>query len=139
MDMSGIDLPNKLSFYKNVQWYQPPISQGNAGTCWCFSTMSFIESEIYRIHGEKVKLSEMYTVYWEYVEKARRFVQMRGNSNFSEGSEGNALTRMFKMYGAVPWEVYTGLKEGRKFHTHDEMFKEMKTYLYSLKHLVHLT
>lgn len=133
MDMSGIDLPNKLSIYKNVQWYQPPISQGNTGTCWCFSTVSFLESEIYRIHGEKVKLSEMYTVYWEYVEKARSFVQMRGNSHFAEGSEGNAVTRMYKMYGAVPWEVYTGLKEGRKFHAHDEMFKEMKTYLYSLK------
>ena len=81
----------------------------------------------------KVKLSEMYTVYWEYVEKARRFIQERGNSAFDEGSEANAVTRMWKKYGVIPEADYSGLPVGRKFHNHKEMIAEMKAYLQSLK------
>jgi bleomycin hydrolase len=128
MDQSGYDLPTKISLYEKV-WSQPTISQGNTGTCWCFSTISFYESEIKRIRGKEVKLSEMYTVYWEYVEKARRFVKERGNSLFSQGSEGNAVARMWKKYGTVPLSEYTGLLHGRQFHGHSKMFKEMKSYL----------
>ncbi len=132
MDQSGMDLPNDKSLYTTA-WCQPTISQGNAGTCWCFSTTSFYESEILRQTGKKVKLSEIYTVYWEYVEKARRFIEKRGDSNFSEGSEGNAVARIMKEYGAVPENVYTGLLNGRKFHTHAKMMEEMKGFLNSMK------
>ena len=132
MDQSGLDLPNKISLYTK-QWANPTISQGNAGTCWCFSTTSFYESEVYRLTKKKVKISEIFTVYWEYVEKAKRFVKERGNSEFSEGSEGNAVTRIYKKYGAVPEKEYTGLLFGRKFHSHAQMFKEMDNYLKSVK------
>ncbi len=136
MDQSGLDLPNKLDLYsKTSPWHNPPISQGNAGTCWAFSTISFYESEVYRISkGQtKVKLSEIYTVYWEYVEKARRYVQERGKSNFGEGSEANAVARMFKMYGSMPWSVYNGLPKDRKHHSHAKMYEEMNKYLENLK------
>ena len=133
VDLAGIDLPNKLSLYKNQVWYNPPLSQGNTGTCWCFSTTSFYESEIYRLTGQKIKLSEIYTVYWEYVEKAKYFVQQRGKSLFDQGSEGNAVARIWRKYGAVPEDVYTGLIDGRKFHNHEAMFNEMKSYLTSVQ------
>jgi bleomycin hydrolase len=132
VDMSGLDLPNKLSLYKIPAWHFPPVSQGNTGTCWCFSATSFYESEVNRLSGQKIKLSEIFTVYWEYVEKARRFIQQRGNSAFEEGSEANAVTRDYKAYGIVPEETYTGLIQGRKYHNHEAMFKEMKTFLNSL-------
>ena len=132
-DQSGLDLPNKIDFYKNQFWHNAPISQGNTGTCWCFSTTSFLESEAYRLHKVQVEVSEMYTVYWEYVEKARRYVQERGNSLFDEGSEANALTRIWKKYGVVPEEAYTGLLNGRKYHNHETMVAEMRGYLESLK------
>ncbi len=67
MDQSGLKLPNKVSLYKR-QWANPVISQGNTGTCWDFSTLSFYESEIFRLQGKKVKLSEIYNAYWEYVD-----------------------------------------------------------------------
>ena len=133
VDLSGYQLPNKIELYKNQQWHNPPVSQGNTNTCWCFSTTSFLEAEVYRINKMKVKLSEMYTVYWEYVEKARRFIQERGNSAFDEGSEANAVTRMWKKYGVIPEADYSGLPVGRKFHNHEEMIAEMKAYLQSLK------
>lgn len=133
VDLSSSSLPNKFSMYRNQQWHNPPVSQGSTSTCWCFCTTSFLESEIYRIHKMKVKLSEMYTVYWEYVEKARRFIRERGNSLFDEGSEANAVTRMWSKYGIVPYEDYTGLLNGRKFHNTDRMREEMQSYLQSVK------
>lgn len=132
VDFSGMDLPDTISQFKTA-WYNPPVSQGYTGTCWSFSTTSFFESEIYRISGQKIKLSPIYTAYWEYVEKARRFVQQRGDSEFGEGSEANAVMRIWKKYGIVPLENYTGLQEGQEFHDHRAMFKEMKNYLQSLK------
>lgn len=132
MDQSGLDLPNNPSLYKTV-WSNLTESQGNAGTCWSFSTTSFYESEVLRQYGKKVEISEIYSAYCEYIEKARRFIEKRGNSEFSEGSEGNALSRIMKMYGAVPEEAYTGLIDGRKFHSHAKMVEEMTAFLKSMK------
>lgn len=132
MDQSKMDLPNDPSLYKTA-WSQKTQSQGNTGTCWCFSTTSFYESEVLRLTNRKVEISEMYTVYWEYVEKARRFVEKRGDSNFGEGSEANAVARIMKQYGAVPQSEFVGLPDNRKFYSHEQMFKEMNAFLQSLK------
>ncbi|MBN1791609.1 MAG: hypothetical protein JW830_14005 [Bacteroidales bacterium] len=133
VDLTSAALPNKIDLYKNQQWHNAPISQGNTGTCWCFSTTSFLESEAYRLNKLQIKLSEIFTVYWEYVEKTRRYIQERGNSVFEEGSEANATTRIWKKYGVVPADAYSGLLNGRKYHNHEAMMNEMKTYLGSLK------
>jgi bleomycin hydrolase len=132
LDFSGISHPASPSEFTRY-WHSSPISQGLTGTCWCFSTTSFFESEIYRLTKREIKLSEIYTVYWEYVEKARRFVRERGNSAFGEGSEANAVPRIWKMYGIVPEEAYTGLKPGQKYHDHSKLIEEMRNYLNSLK------
>ncbi|HAX93610.1 MAG TPA: peptidase C1 [Bacteroidales bacterium] len=132
VDLAEASLPNKTDLYRK-QWHTPPVSQGNTSTCWSFSTTSFLESEAYRISKQQVKLSEMYTVYWEYIEKAKRFVKERGNSAFAEGSEANAVTRMWKLYGIVPLEFYTGLTGGRKYHNHEDMFSELSGFLASVK------
>ncbi len=132
MDFAGFEVPNDLGKYKS-QWYNNPISQGNTSTCWCFSTTSFYESEAYRLGKVQVKLSEMYPVYWEYVERAKYFVTNRGKMEFSEGSEANAVTRSYKMYGAVPMADFSGMKAGEKFYSHEKMFAELKTYLDNVK------
>jgi bleomycin hydrolase len=132
MDLSTVPLPSSVDQFTR-QWHTPPISQGNSGMCWCFSTTSYFESEIYRLTKREIKLSELYTVYWEYVEKARRFIRERGNSEFGEGSESNAVSRIWKQYGIVPAEAYTGLKPGQLYHDHSTMFNEMSTFLNSLK------
>ncbi|MCX6282454.1 MAG: peptidase C1 [Bacteroidetes bacterium] len=131
-DLSGMTWPNKINLYQK-EWHLPPVSQGNTNTCWCFSTTSFFESEVHRLTKQEVKLSEMYTVYWEYVERAKRFVSERGNSAFSEGSEANAVIRDFKKYGIVPREAYSGMEPGRKFYSHSKMFKELSQYMDNVK------
>ena len=82
-DLTGLTFPKDLKLYKSY-WHGKPVSQGNTNTCWCFSTTSFFETEVNRITGQKIKLSEMFTVYWEYVEKARLFVREHGNSAVAE-------------------------------------------------------
>ncbi|HPY74368.1 MAG: peptidase C1 [Planctomycetes bacterium] len=132
VDFTGKKYPKDMSLYTQV-WAQPTASQGRTGTCWCYCTTSFYESEIYRLYGKQVKLSEMYTVYWEVVEKARGFVRSKGTSFFSQGSQSGAIKRMWKKYGVVPAEAYIGKKPEQEFHDHDVMYKEMTNYLQSVK------
>ena len=70
MDFEGKKYPVDINKYKTV-YHNNPLSQGNSGTCWAYAATSFIESEIYRKNNIKVKLSELYVVYYEYLEKAQ--------------------------------------------------------------------
>jgi bleomycin hydrolase len=110
-----------------------PQAQYYTGTCWSYAATSFMETEIERITGQKIKMSEMHTAYWEYVEKARRFVRERGDSVFAEGSQHNALTRIWKLYGAVPLEAYDGVVNEDGLHDHIRMYREMNDFLQYVK------
>lgn len=108
----------------------PPVPQYHTGTCWSFGTTSFLESEVRRITGNEVKLSEMATVYWEYQAKASRYVTERGDSLFAQGSEPNSVTRMWKEHGAWPLDAYQGTaawEDGR--HDHQRLIRELKSVL----------
>ncbi|MBI4647959.1 MAG: peptidase C1 [Bacteroidia bacterium] len=132
VDFSDKKFPGSLESYKTV-WHNASVSQGNSGTCWCYSPTSFFESEVFRISGEKVKLSEMYTVYWEYVERANDFVHTRGETYFAQGSESNAIPKIWRKYGIVPYNDYPGKENTKKFHNHEKMFDEMKQFLDNIK------
>jgi len=132
MDMTGMNFPKTISDYKS-QWHTSPVSQGNTNTCWSYSTTSFFESEVYRISKKQVRLSEMWVVYWEYIEKTRRYVDERGNSAIAEGSEANAVTRICKKYGIVPREAYSGYLPGQVFPNHGKLIQELKNYLEAVK------
>lgn len=132
LDFSGMNIPKSKDEFKSF-WHNDPISQGQTGTCWTFSTTSFFESEVYRLTGKEVSLSPIYTAYWEYVEKAKEFVRTRGKSLFEEGSEANAVSRIYREYGIVPATICTGLLPGQLSHDHSKLIKEMQTYLQSVK------
>jgi len=132
VNFDGMDLPESKDDFTSY-WHNDPISQGNSGMCWSYCTTSLMESEVYRLHGKKIKLSELYTVYYEYVEKARRFVREHGDSYFEQGSLGNHIPTIWKKYGIVPADAYTGLEENEPFHNHDKLFEEMNSYLKFIK------
>ena len=127
-------IPQSLEEFTIVN-VEDPISQGNTGTCWCFSTISFYESEINRITGEKINLSELFPVYFEYIEKARRYIRTRGNTYLGQGSETNAVQRMMEIYGIVPLEAYEGKPTNQPFYNHEKMFAEIKSYLNNCKEI----
>ena len=127
-DFSAIPRPASLAEFQPY-FHFPPVRQGNTGTCWCFATTSFFESELRRLGKPEVKLSEMFTVYWEYVEKARRFIREKGNSALGEGSEHNAVIERMRKYGAVRQSDYSGLLPAKTGHDHSELFGEISAYL----------
>jgi len=131
LDPAHFSIPGGVDEFKTV-WHFEPVTQGWTGTCWSFSTTSYLESECFRLSGKKIELSEMHTAYWEYIEKAREFVRTRGESAFVQGSEDNAVLRMWDMYGCVPLEAYSGLLEGQPYHDHSVLYKEMSSYLESV-------
>ena len=132
VDFTNIEAPKSLDEFIKA-WHNPPVSQGNTNTCWCFSTTSFMESEVYRTTGKQVRISEIFTVYNEYIERVKRFIQERGNSAVAEGSEANAVTREWKKYGCMPLSAYSGLKPNQPFHDHQKMYGEIKSYLDHIK------
>ena len=107
----------------------PPIAQYNTSTCWSFANTSFYETEIHRLSGKKIKLSEIWTVYFEYLEKVRRFVQERGDSLVAEGGEGNAINRIWKTHGIVPAAAYPGYPDNKDKLDHALLIDEIRAYL----------
>jgi len=126
-DPAGMNIPGSKDKFKSY-WHNEPVSQGNTNTCWSFSATSFLESEVYRIHGKQVRLSEMFVVYHEYLERAETFVKTRGSMYFGEGSEANAVIKIWKKYGCLPFDSYPGLLPGQTFYSHEKMFNELKAY-----------
>jgi bleomycin hydrolase len=131
-DLSRIVHPAAVADFHPV-FHTPPVRQDTTSTCWCFSGTSLLESELFRLHGQKLKLSEMFTVYWEYVDKARRFIREKGNSAFGEGSEQEAVMLRMKRYGAVRSSDYTGLLNGAVKHNHEKLFSELTKYLHFIR------
>lgn len=103
--------------------------QYRSGTCWSFSTLSFIEAEILRNGGEEVDLSEMFVVRHVYSDKAKRHVRMHGHFNFGGGGALNDPFDVMKNYGLVPEEAYTGLQYGENNHVHGELDLVLSEYV----------
>ncbi|MFT6126661.1 MAG: bleomycin hydrolase [Flavobacteriaceae bacterium] len=107
----------------------PVISQGNTGTCWSFSTSSFLESEIIRLTGKEIDLSEMYTVRNTYPKKAENFVMRQGKAQFSEGGLAHDVINSVRDYGLVPNDAFSGLFAEQSRHNHAEMVAVIKSML----------
>ena len=95
--------------------------QNKSGTCWCFSTLSFLENEILRASGDSLDLSEMYVVRKCYEDKADRYVRMYGKANFAAGGSALDVPYVWQRYGIVPEEAYPGLEYGEDKHVHGEL------------------
>ena len=109
----------KVEFKKVIDLPATSVkSQGSTGTCWNFATTSFFESELLRMGKGEFDLSEMFVVRYNYITRLNDNRLRKGEGNISQGSLSHDWTNVFKKYGMVPNEVYTGLKEGVASHNH---------------------
>jgi bleomycin hydrolase len=131
-DLRGVYPPKSYREFKQA-FHFAPVAQYYTSTCWSFSGTSYYESEIFRLTGKKIKLSEMWTVYYELLEKSKAFINKRGESYVSGGSETNAINKTWKKYGIVPLNVYTGEEVKGKLYDHIPLMKELKSYLNYIK------
>ncbi|WP_163321614.1 C1 family peptidase [Draconibacterium mangrovi] len=107
----------------------PVKDQYRSGTCWSFSGLSFLESEMMRLGKPEVDLSEMFVVWHTYSVKAEKHVRVHGNLNFSAGGAFHDVTNMIAKYGIVPESVYDGLNYGEEKHVHGEMDNVLKDHV----------
>lgn len=104
------------------------ISQGNTGTCWSFSTTSFLEAEIIRLTGKQIDLSEMYNVRNTYPKKAWNYVMRQGKAQFGEGGLAHDVINSARDFGIVPQSVYSG-KLSEESYNHAEMTAVLESML----------
>jgi len=107
----------------------PVQDQFQTGTCWSFSALAFLESELIRTGKGQQNLSEMYVVNHTYKDKAERYARMQGHTNFGAGGAFADAAHVWKKYGMVPEEVYTGLNYGSNEHNHSELDALLKAYV----------
>ncbi|MDE7135312.1 MAG: C1 family peptidase [Muribaculaceae bacterium] len=111
----------------------PVRDQNRSGTCWCFSTNSFVEDEILRMSGKEVDLSEMFTVRHCYQDKADRYVRLYGDANFAAGGGAIDIPYVWEKYGAVPESAYPGILYGEDKHDHSELDAVLTGYVNAVK------
>lgn len=110
----------------------PVKNQANTGTCWSFSAMSFLESELLRMGKGTHDLSEMYNVRRNYEDKADKYARTHGHMIFAQGGSFADVVETLDEYGLVPEEAYTGLLDGNDRHNHTEMEKVLAGYVKGL-------
>ncbi len=113
-------------------WRTPAKSQGSSNTCWCFSTTSFLESETYRRGRGDFELSQMFTVYQAYQEKALRYVRRQGKEQFGMGGLAHDVLYFMRKHGAVPRSDYLGLPAGAADYDQRELFRGLAGILDNL-------
>jgi len=126
----GQDEKEIFTIEKEIK-HLPVISQGSTGTCWCFATTSFLESEIIRKGFAETDLSEMYFVYYGYINKGKQFLMYQGNNSFSQGGQAHDVFDILREYGIVTYDEYPGEKvDGR--YKHGDLVKALNTEIIAL-------
>jgi len=107
----------------------PVKNQSATNTCWCFSGISMLESELLRMGKNPYDLSEMYIVRHTYEKKAQMYARMHGSSTFAGGGEYGDLLNGCREVGLVPDIAYPGLNYGETKHNHTEMDASLKGFM----------
>ena len=107
----------------------PVKNQNRSSTCWSFSTLAFLESELLRIGKPEYDLAEMYIVRKNFEIKANKYVRMHGETAFSPGGLAGNVIDIMKNYGIVPEEVYGGMNYGDTAHIHTELDGVTQAYI----------
>jgi bleomycin hydrolase len=129
-----VNLATPKSEFTIVKNNQAPSekNQGNSGTCWCFATTSIIESELLANKVKEPDLSEVYTVYNLYIDKAEKYIRRRGNTRFTEGGIQQDVMFSADNFGAMPQEIYPGVGRDTVLNRDPEMEGKLEAYLDAL-------
>ncbi len=103
--------------------------QQRTGTCWSFSTTSFVEAELLRLNNHEYDLSEMYFVRYAYEEKGMDYVRYHGKFNFGEGGQAHDVMNQIKKYGFISQEAYQGNEYSPEKYIHREPDEILKAIL----------
>ena len=130
--------PVKTADYEFTTIKENPVTsvknQYRSGTCWCFSALSFLESEIIKAKGIKdtalfPDFSEMYVVRRAYYDRAIKYVRMDGKLNMAAGSDFGDVLEVAQTYGLMYQSDYSGLQYGYDKPVQGELDAVLKGYV----------
>lgn len=104
-------------------------NQASTGTCWSFSGVALLESELIRMNKGEFDLSDMYIVRKNYEDKAKKIARLHGSINFSQGGSFADVVETINDFGILPEEAYEGLSYGAETHDHSELEKVLAGYM----------
>ena len=131
--LAKTDKKDDDNLYKFSTIKENPITsiknQNVSGTCWCFSTLSFLESELLRTKGKTYDLSEMWVVGHAYSDRALKYLRLDGMMGFRSGSTFADVMAVIRKYGIVPQGVYSGMQYGSDLPDQKELDAVLKGYM----------
>ena len=92
----------------------PVKNQNRSSTCWSFSGIGLLESELLRQGKGEYDLSEMFIVHHTMLDRAELYVRLHGDSSFSPGGSFYDVIATMKKDGLVPQEAMEGIKYGEE-------------------------
>jgi bleomycin hydrolase len=120
----------KYHFYSVIDLERTCVkNQASSGTCWSYSTNSFLESEMIRMGKEPIELAPIFSAHCVYTDKGDTYVRMHGAISWGDGGECHDVINMYEKYGAMPQSVYTGLHYGTTKNKFAEMQAMLKAML----------
>ena len=121
----------------------PVRDQHRSGTCWAFSTLGFLESEVIRMTGKQVEFAPMFVVSKTMMDRATYCVRMYNEPRFAAGGSAYDVIYCMQHYGLVPKSAMPGIRYGSSpadtLPVHGELDKVAGGYLNALTGLKKLT
>lgn len=99
----------------------PVKNQNRSSTCWSFSSLGFLESELLRQGKGVFDLSEMFVVHKTMLDRAVNYMRYHGDASFSPGGSFYDIVYCYKHYGAVPQSAMPGIMYGDSLPNHGEL------------------
>ena len=131
--VSQEEMKKGYQFTDQIRLETTPVKdQHRSGTCWCFATVSFIETELLRMGQPEYNLSEMYLVRHTYMQKAKDYVMFHGNNNFGQGGQAHDAMIELEQHALVPEKIYPGTEYGTEKHVHYEVASALSDYVEDL-------
>ena len=96
-------------------------NQNRSSTCWSFSSVAFLESELLRQGKGEFDLSEMFIVHHTMEDRAVNYVRYHGDASFSPGGSFEDMVVCYEKYGMVPQDAMPGIMYGDSLPVHNEL------------------
>lgn len=96
-------------------------NQNQSSTCWSFSSLGFLESELLRLGKGEFDLSEMFVVHKTMQERGENYVRYHGDASFSPGGSFSDIIACYQKHGMVPQEAMPGIMYGDSLPNHNEV------------------
>jgi len=134
LDKNGSDSSKvKFKFDEVIGLENTPVkNQASSGTCWSYSTNSFLESEMIKAGKKPVELAQIFSARNVYADKADNYIKMHGAITWGDGGACHDVINMYAKYGAMPQSLYTGLNYGTTKNKFAEMQEVLKAMLDAL-------